>query len=228
MNKEQLKINLDKILNEVSKSKQSDAELIAVTKYVDIKVMEALYELGVRHFGENRAHEFLKKKEYFADKPDIQWHFIGRLQRRPVKDIINHIDYFHALDRISLAKEINKRAERIIPCFLQINISEESQKAGFGVNEVQAVVEELAEYEKICIIGLMTMAPYDISEKELHEIFVTLKELQSKVQALGLPHAPCKKVSMGMSQDYQIALEEGSNYIRVGQAIYEDVLIEEE
>ena len=176
--------------------------------------IQALYDLGQRHFGENRYPTLLEKQAALAQTaPDIVWHFIGRVQTRQVKEFINQIDYLHALDRFDLAKEIQKRADHPIKCFLQVNISGEPE-------QVFAAIEQLAPYDKIEIVGLMTMAPADALEGELHFFFKTLKHLQLLVQEAGYPHAPCTELSMGMSQDYTIATEEGASFLRVGSALF--------
>lgn len=214
-----LKDNIEQV-----KKQAQDAKLVAVTKYVDADMMRNLYEAGVHRMAENRSQALLEKQEALADiKDDIEWHFVGRLQRRPVKDIINRIDYLHSLDRMSLAKEVNKRAEKTIKCFLQVNISGEEQKAGFEAGEVLEAVDEIADYPKIEICGLMTMAPYEANEDELNHIFSTLKELKEEVEAQGLAHAPCHELSMGMSRDYHLAVEHGASYIRVGSALFEGI-----
>ena len=215
---EKLKQNIKNIYEQAG-----DAEVIAVTKYVDIEAMKSLYNQGVRLFAENRAQELLEKQDLLGDlNEEIEWHFIGRLQRRPVKDIINRIDYLHSLDRMSLVKEVDKRAEGIIKCFLQVNISQEEQKAGFAVEELEEVIQEIADYPNIEIIGLMTMAPYEAEEDELNHIFSSLKNEQEKIAALNLPYAPCQELSMGMSRDYHLAVAHGATYVRVGSAFFEE------
>lgn len=197
------------------------AELIAVTKFVDSQTTRQVIELGQLHLAENRSDKLLAKLEDLADiKDQVTWHFIGHLQSRQVKLIINQIDYLHSLDRRSLIKEIQKRADHPIRCFLQVNVSGEESKGGFEPNEVAEVIDFIKDYDKIHLVGLMTMAPVDASQEELHHYFKTLKDLQVKIADLGLDYAPCQEVSMGMSQDYPIALSEGASFIRIGQALF--------
>ncbi len=210
---------LDRIQKHSPEGKQP--QLVAVSKTVDADQIQALYDLGQRHFGENRYPAFLEKQAALAQTaPDIVWHFIGRVQTRQVKEFINQIDYLHALDRFDLAKEIQKRADHPIKCFLQVNVSGEESKTGYEPEQVFAAIEQLAPYDKIEIVGLMTMAPADALEGELHFFFKTLKHLQLLVQEAGYPHAPCTELSMGMSQDYSIASEEGASFLRVGSALF--------
>lgn len=210
---------LDRIQKHSPEGKQP--QLVAVSKTVGADQIQALYDLGQRHFGENRYPALLEKQAALAQTAsDIVWHFIGRVQTRQVKEFINQIDYLHALDRFDLAKEIQKRADHPIKCFLQVNVSGEESKTGYEPEQVFAAIEQLAPYDKIEIVGLMTMAPADALEGELHFFFNTLKHLQLLVQEAGYPHAPCTELSMGMSQDYTIATEEGASFLRVGSALF--------
>ncbi|MBG9988200.1 YggS family pyridoxal phosphate-dependent enzyme [Aerococcaceae bacterium DSM 111176] len=209
-------------IEQTIKSKQPNAKLVAVTKSVGEEEMREVFASGIKVIGENRVPSLLEKQKALADiREEIEWHFIGNLQTRPVKDMINQIDYLHSLDRIKLAKEIQKRAEKQVKCFLQVNVSGEDSKSGFSPDEVIDAVSELAAYDKIKIVGLMTMAPIDATEDELHNYFKLLKETQVSVANKNFSHAPCTELSMGMSQDYEIALEEGATHIRVGTALYE-------
>lgn len=200
-----------------------EAHLIAVTKYVDTDMTRAVLKEGIRHLGENRPDNFLAKKATVMDEFfDIKWHFIGHLQTRQVKKVIDEIDFLHSLDRPSLADEIQKRASNKVACFMQVNVSGEESKGGFEPDQVLDQVRAWAEYDKLEIVGLMTMAPIDASEDQLHQYFNNLRAIQISVQALGQSNAPCGDLSMGMSNDYQIALEEGATYIRLGSAIFSD------
>lgn len=201
--------------------KRSNVTLIAVTKAVSNEATKEIYDLGIRHLAENRPEGLQAKKTYLPDA-DIKWHYIGNLQTRKVKQVINEIDYFHALDRISLAKEIEKRAEHTINCFLEVNVTGEESKHGINPSEIEAFIDSLQDYSKIKIIGLMTMAPIDADEATIHKAFSTLYQLKEKIQAKGISYAPCTELSMGMSNDYQIAAEEGATFVRVGTALFKD------
>lgn len=214
-----VKSNLKQIESEIVESKKSDyssssINVIAVTKYVTIKRAKEAYDAGLRHFGENRVEGFLEKKAALPN--DAILHFIGSLQSRKVKEVINDVDYFHALDRMSLAKEINKRANHTIACFLQVNVSGEESKHGIRLEEVNEFIEAVKQYENIKIIGLMTMAPYTEDEQYIRTIFNKLRSKRDEIQQLNLDYAPCNELSMGMSNDYPIAIEEGASYIRIG------------
>ncbi|XKE93670.1 YggS family pyridoxal phosphate-dependent enzyme [Metaplanococcus flavidus] len=191
--------------------------LIAVTKQVGIKRTKEAIEAGIQHLGENRPEGFQKKFE--AIQHGAEWHFIGNLQSRKVKEIINDIDYLHSLDRLSLAKEIQKRAEHVIDCFVQVNVSKEDSKSGILPEDTLDFIKTLEQYDKINVVGLMTMAPNVEDEEVLRKVFRDLKALQLDVAEREWPHAPCTETSMGMSNDYLIAAQEGATFVRIGTAL---------
>ncbi|MFV0559641.1 MAG: YggS family pyridoxal phosphate-dependent enzyme [Enterococcus sp.] len=200
----------------------NEVTLIAVTKYVDSETTRKVIATGIKNIAENRAEKLIEKKHQLVDIPDIKWHLIGNLQRRKVKSIINEIDYFHALDSLRLAEEIEKRAEKTISCFVEVNVSGEESKQGIPPSEVHTFIESLAVYPKIKVVGLMTMAPFDATTEELHEVFHNLSMLRDTVRESKYAHAPCEELSMGMSQDFSVAIEEGATFIRVGRALLRD------
>lgn len=215
-----VKKNLEEIQNEIKEVCESvgrdpnEITLIAVTKYVTIDRAKEAINAGVKHIGENRTDEYLEKKQNID--LDAEWHFIGTLQSRKTREIVNKVDYIHSLDRRSLAREINRRSESKVNCFVQVNVSGEESKHGLNENEVLDFVETLKDYPNVHVVGLMTMAPYDSSEEELRKIFGTLRNLRDEVKAKNLSYAPCEYLSMGMSQDFHIAIEEGATHIRIG------------
>jgi pyridoxal phosphate enzyme (YggS family) len=215
--------NLQKIKEEIAaacvKSHRSPEEItiIAVTKYVSVERANEAIEAGIKDLGENYDEGLNAKWEVLKDKP--RWHYIGTLQTRKVKNIIDKVDYIHSLDRLSLAKEINKRADRKINCFVQVNVSGEESKHGMTPEEVPSFIEALKEFPNIVVAGLMTMAPFTEDETLLHRCFHSLKELQLAVQNMNLDYAPCTELSMGMSNDYSIAIEEGATMVRIGTAL---------
>jgi PLP dependent protein len=195
----------------------NEVKLIAVTKYVSIeRAMEAL-EAGIINLGENRDEGLLAKWEVLGDKP--LWHFIGSLQTRKVKNIIDKVEYIHSLDRISLAEEINKRAQKKVKCLVQVNVSQEQSKHGLAPEDVIDFIKSLQPYENISIEGLMTMAPFTDDEAQLRSCFQRLKNLRDQVKNCNLESAPCTELSMGMSNDFGIAIEEGATMIRIGTAL---------
>ncbi|GAA2899815.1 YggS family pyridoxal phosphate-dependent enzyme [Enterococcus pseudoavium] len=218
--------NLHRIEQEIQEScalvsrNPEDVTMVAVTKSVDSKTANELVELGVTDLAENRVDKLLEKKQDLAQHQQIKWHLIGNLQRRKVKLIINEIDYFHALDSLRLAQEIQKRAKQQIACFIEVNISGEESKHGIAPAELDLFIKELAALDKIKVIGLMTMAPYESSQAEIRTIFSSLKQLQEGVKEQNLQYAPCTELSMGMSQDFKTAIEEGATFVRIGTALF--------
>ena len=198
---------------------KDSVNIIAVTKYVDCETTQELVRTGIQHIGENRVDKFLDKYHALKDE-NLTWHLIGSLQRRKVKDVINYVDYFHALDSVKLAKEIDKRAEHVIKCFLQVNISKEESKHGFLVEDLELVLPELEKLENIQIVGLMTMAPFEASHEELNQIFEKAQQLQKELKKKQLNNMPLSELSMGMSRDYPEAIAHGSTYVRIGTAFF--------
>ena len=200
-------------------NRRDQVNVIAVTKYVDVATTEALVKTGIQHIGENRVDKFLEKYQALKDY-DLTWHLIGSLQRRKVKDVINLVDYFHALDSVKLAQEIQKRAEHPIKCFLQVNISGEESKHGFAPDELDDVLAEIAQLDKIEIVGLMTMAPFEASQDELQAIFAATHQLQKELQKKQLKNMPFTELSMGMSRDYDVAIANGATFVRIGTSFF--------
>ena len=200
-------------------NRQDPVNIIAVTKYVDVETAEALVKTGIQHIAENRVDKFLEKYQALKDY-NLTWHLIGSLQRRKVKDVINLVDYFHALDSVKLAQEIQKRAEHPIKCFLQVNISGEESKHGFSVDELDTVLADIAQLDKIRIVGLMTMAPFEVSQEELQDIFSKTHQLQKQLENKQLKNMPFSELSMGMSRDFEVAIANGATYVRIGSSFF--------
>ncbi|KXT73749.1 hypothetical protein STRDD10_01372 [Streptococcus sp. DD10] len=220
-----IKENKEQIFSDVAKAALGahrtvdDITIIAVTKYVDVDTARKVIDTGVLHIAENRVDKFLEKYQALKDSK-VKWHLIGTLQRRKVKDVINLVDYFHALDSLKLAQEIDKRAEHPIKCFLQVNVSGEPSKHGFNPNDLDEVLPRLANYSNLRIIGLMTMAPIDADEKELDLLFEKTHQLQLQLKAKQLPNMPFSDLSMGMSRDYASAIHHGSTFVRIGTSFF--------
>lgn len=214
--------NLNTISNKIDAAKKrsqatQDITIIAVTKQVSAERAIEAVEAGLIHLGENRPEGLLAKKSEMNNQ--AIWHYIGSLQSRKVKQVINEIDYLHSLDRFSLAEEINKRAEKTIKCFVQVNVSGEQSKHGLSKEDAIPFIESLQQFDKIQVVGLMTMAPNTDDEAIIRHVFRELKKLQQDVVALHLPFAPCQELSMGMSNDFDIAVEEGATFVRIGTAL---------
>lgn len=215
-NLENIQENIQAVCEKVNRS-SDEVKIIAVTKYVSTERAQEAIAAGVNNLGENRDEGLLEKQAVI--KNGAVWHYIGSLQSRKVKNIINKVDYIHSLDRMSLAKEIEKRANKPIKCFIQVNVSGEDSKQGLSKEEIIPFVKSLSDFKQIEVVGLMTMAPFTSDETVLRNCFRNLKLIQKEVLSLQLSHAPCKELSMGMSNDYQIAIEEGATMVRIGTAL---------
>ena len=214
-NAEQILARIHQSCDKVSRDIQEVCPIV-VTKNRTNEEIQEVYSLGFRHFAENRVEKLLERQEAFPQK-DIVWHLIGPLQKRKVKQIVNRIQYFHAIDRLSIMEEIEKRLDLPLKCFLEVNVSGEESKHGFSVEEVFEAFEVAKQYANIDIIGLMTMVPFDASEEEIRQYFHELKEITENIDS----EKPLQ-LSMGMSQDYPIAIEEGAHFIRIGTAWFEE------
>ena len=215
-----IKQNIEEIKKE--SNRQEEVNLMAVTKTVDVdKVLEAI-DAGITDIGENKPQELARKYEVIGDK--VRYHLIGTLQTNKVKYIIDKAYMIHSLDRIALCEEIQKRAEKIdkvINCLVQVNISKEESKHGLEEEKVIDFVKQVSsDYKNIHIKGLMTMAPFIDNEKEIRKVFKGLKDLSLEIKELNLPNVEMDTLSMGMSHDYKIAIEEGATIIRVGTSIF--------
>ena len=196
-----------------------NVRIVAATKYFDIDKTKEIIDAGIKDIGENRKDTFLAKYEAFKDLGRT-WHYFGVIKIPPKlsPSFIDSIDFLHSLDSIDLANAINKARKKVEPlkCFVQVNLSNNANKTGLNETRVIPFIKSLAKYEKIKVVGLMTIATYTFDDEVLENCFRTLKELQLEVQALNLPYAPCTELSMGMSNDYKLAVKYGATMIRIG------------
>jgi len=199
-------------------------KLVAVSKTKPIELIRDAYEAGQLDFGENKVQELREKPQQLPG--DIRWHMIGHLQTNKVKYIAPFIHLIHSLDSLKLLKEIDKQAakhRRVIPCLLQIHIAQEEHKFGFHEHELDAlfVNEAFRKLEHVKVLGLMGMATYTDDKAQIRKEFRGLRQLFDRLKgSLNLPNVEMKELSMGMSDDYRIAIEEGSTMIRVGSKIF--------
>ncbi|SFI59823.1 hypothetical protein SAMN02799624_01568 [Paenibacillus sp. UNC496MF] len=212
---------------------RSDIELIAVTKYVGVEQTQAVLRHGLTHMGENRWQDAAPKWNaitgggWDADRAHAPagqavWHFIGSLQTNKVKDVIGKFTYIHSLDRLSLAQAIDRRAEQlglVVPCFLQVNVSGEESKHGLAPEALLPFARELASLRHIRPAGLMTMAPLDAEGEQTRPVFRGLRELRDELNGSAVLAEPVRGLSMGMSGDFEIAVEEGATWLRLGTVL---------
>lgn len=194
-----------------------DITLVAATKYGDSGDLRTLFNAGVTNFGENRVDAFLDKYETLKNL-NIHWHFIGHLQRNKAHLVIDKIEYLHSLDSLGLVDFIDKHRTSPLNCFVEVSINLEENKNGVPYYEAKDFVEQCLEYKNVKIVGLMMMAKADSSDDSLRLQFRELRELQEEIQNdlhISLPY-----LSMGMSDDYKIAIEEGATHIRLGRILF--------
>ncbi len=193
--------------------------IIGVTKTVGIEVIGHAITAGIRDFGENRVQEFLGKYGLF---PDMNWHFIGTLQTNKVKDVVGKACLIHSVDSIRLLDTIDRKAGEIgvvQPVLLEVNVAAEQSKHGFSPDEVADALLEACRSENVLVRGLMTMAPYARPE-QVRWVFRELRELRDSLKASPLDGVELDELSMGMTNDYRVAVEEGATMVRVGRAIF--------
>lgn len=204
-----------------SKNKDTDVMLIAVSKTKPLKDIEVAYQNGIRNFGENKVQEMVEKYELMPK--DIKWHMIGHLQRNKVKYIVPFVQMIHSLDTVRLAEEIEKQAEkisRIIPVLVEVNMAREESKFGLMEEDVIPFLKLIAGFEHLKICGLMTSAPYVDDSNENRAIFHKISQLAVDINLENIDNISMDFLSMGMSNDYLVAVEEGSNLVRVGTGIF--------
>ena len=212
--------NIEKSLQKSGRI-DNKVHLIAVTKTVGIDRIKEALELGLKNIGENRAQELVKKYDIIGDKTN--YHMIGHLQTNKVRNIIDKVSLVHSLDRLSLAKELNKRAKKqdlVMDVLIQVNVAEEESKYGLNVDEVIPFLEKILEYNNIKVKGLMTIAPFAEDPEEIRWVFRDLRRLSEVISSKGYENVEMEFLSMGMTNDYEVAIEEGSNMIRVGTGLF--------
>ena len=212
--------NIQQACDKVSRSRE-DVTLIAVSKTKPISVLQEAYDLGVRVFGENKVQELTEK--YEALPKDIHWHMIGHLQTNKVKYIIDKVELIHSVDSLHLAKQIEKEAVKKgvdAQILVQVNIAQEDTKFGIDGPEVMSLVEEISKFPHVHIRGLMTSAPFVANPEENRCYFKKLHKLFVDIREKNIDNVSMDILSMGMTNDYEVAIEEGATMVRVGTGIF--------
>ncbi len=222
-----LKENYEKVEEEIEKAceksgrKRSDVTLISVSKTKPVEMLQEAYDLGARDFGENKVQELVEKYRVLPD--DIKWHMIGHLQRNKVKDVIDKAALIHSVDSLRLAQTIEKEAEKkdlTVNILLEVNVAKEETKYGILPEDAEELTEEIAKLPRIRIQGLMTIAPYVEDPEENRLIFRGLHKIAVDIAKKNIDNVNMNVLSMGMTNDYQVAIEEGATMIRVGTGIF--------
>ncbi len=198
-----------------------DVTLIAVSKTKPVSAIMEAYEHGIREFGENKVQELTQKAEVLPK--DIRWHMIGHLQRNKVKYVVGKAALIHSVDSVRLAEEISREAVKkqiTVSILIEVNIAGEDSKFGVSPGETEALIREIAKLPGIHIEGLMTIAPYVDDAEENRQYFSALKQLSVDIKRKNIDNVNMDVLSMGMTGDYMVAVEEGASYVRVGTGIF--------
>ena len=219
--------NIDEINARIARAaersgrKKEDILLLAVTKTIDIPRIKQVVDYGLTQLGENKVQEIVDKYDTLGS--DVKWHLIGHLQTNKVKYIIDKVDLIHSVDSIKLAQEINKRAEqenKIMNILIEVNIAEEESKFGVKPEETENLIAEISQMKNICVKGLMTVAPFVENSEENRNYFSQMRQLLVDINAKNMNNVNMDVLSMGMTGDYEVAIEEGATIVRIGTGIF--------
>ncbi len=223
-----IKENIDEILKRTAAAAMrsgrspEDITVIAVSKTVDAERAREAVEGGLVNLGENRVQELVSKYEQLSDI-GVKWHLIGNLQKNKVKYIIDKTTLIHSVENLELANEINKRAQKnniISNVLIELNIGEEESKFGLDEENVYSFVKDMEQFENIKVLGLMTVAPFSENPEDIRWVFKKMKGIYDKISGMKLKNTEMKYLSMGMTNDFEIAIEEGANIVRIGTAVF--------
>ena len=216
----QVQKNIEESCRNVNRD-PGEVTLIAVSKTKPVEMLREAYDAGARVFGENKVQEIVDKYDHMPS--DVKWHMIGHLQRNKVKYIVDKVAMIHSVDSFRLAETIEKEAAKknvTVPILIEVNVAQEESKYGLKPEEVLPFIEEIADFSHIQIKGLMTIAPYVENAEENREIFRELKKLSVDIAAKNINHVTMSVLSMGMTGDYMVAVQEGATMVRVGTGIF--------
>jgi hypothetical protein len=215
-----LKVN-ERILQACKRSGRDPQEikLVAITKSVAIKQVKEAVDAGCRLFGENYVQEAREKIKKIK-LPSVKWHFTGHLQKNKAKDAVGLFDMIHSVDKLGLAKELNKRTEEPLKVLMQINIGDEKTKGGVSINEAPEFAREIGKLNNIVLKGLMIIPPYHEDAEMTRPYYTTIRSVAERINREQIPGVVLSELSMGMSHDFEVAIEEGATFIRVGRALF--------
>lgn len=219
-NLEQVRKNIDEACRMAGRDPK-EVTLIAVSKTKPVSMLKEAYDAGARCFGENKVQEIMDKHPHLPE--DIQWHMIGHLQRNKVKYIVDKVSMIHSVDSLRLAQTIEQEAAKhnvCVPVLLEVNVAQEESKFGLKMDEVLPLIETIADFPHIKVQGLMTIAPYVENAEDNRDFFRQLKKLSVDIEAKNINNVSMSVLSMGMTGDYQVAVQEGATMVRVGTGIF--------
>lgn len=222
-----IKENLEEVREKIRQAcqrsgrREKEVTLISVSKTKPVEMLEEAYEAGSRDFGENRVQEIMEK--YGQMPEDVRWHMIGHLQKNKVRQVIDKAVLIHSVDTVELAEQIEKDAAKrdlTVDILLEVNVAEEESKFGFRTEEVEAAVMKIKDLPHVHIKGLMTIAPFVSNSEDNREVFKKLYQLYVDIRSKNIDNVNMSVLSMGMTGDYEVAIEEGATMIRVGTGIF--------
>lgn len=219
-NLEQVRKNIDEACRMAGRDPK-EVTLIAVSKTKPVSMLKEAYDAGARCFGENKVQEIMDKHPQLPE--DIQWHMIGHLQRNKVKYIVDKVSMIHSVDSLRLAQTIEQEAAKhnvCVPVLLEVNVAQEESKFGLKMDEILPLIETIADFPHIKVQGLMTIAPYVENAEDNRDFFRQLKKLSVDIEAKNINNVSMSVLSMGMTGDYQVAVQEGATMVRVGTGIF--------
>ena len=219
-NLEQVRKNIDEACRMAGRDPK-EVTLIAVSKTKPVSMLKEAYDAGARCFGENKVQEIMDKHPQLPE--DIQWHMIGHLQRNKVKYIVDKVSMIHSVDSLRLAQTIEQEAAKhnvCVPVLLEVNVAQEESKFGLKMDEVLPLIETIADFPHIKVQGLMTIAPYVENAEDNRDFFRQLKKLSVDIEAKNINNVSMSVLSMGMTGDYQVAVQEGATMVRGGTGIF--------
>ncbi len=207
------------MLEELRKTIPSHVALVAVSKGQPIEKIRAALQAGQTIFGENYVQELIEKATALSAH-NIEWHFLGHLQRNKIGKVLPHISFLHSLDSVALAAQLEARLQKPLPCCLEINIGQEPSKSGILPGDAMEIAQQLSPFTKIKLVGLMAIPPSGKNAEASRPYFQALRELRDQINAKKILSEPMRELSMGMSEDYQVAIQEGATIVRIGTAIF--------
>ncbi|MEN8221645.1 MAG: YggS family pyridoxal phosphate-dependent enzyme [Acidobacteriota bacterium] len=220
-----IKQNYEKILSNVEracvrvKRDPKQVKILGVCKNQPSEKLIEAYECGLRYFGENKTQEAEEHRLALEGK-EINWHFIGKLQKNKINRVLKSFDFIESVDSVKSLEHIHKRVDKEIETFIEINIGEEKNKSGFTIDGLKKALNYISMLNRVKIVGLMTIPPFDEDPEIMRPHFRKMNELKDEINGLGLDNFDIKDLSMGMSNDYEVALEEGATIIRIGTALF--------
>ncbi len=220
-----IKENYEGILNNVkkicerTKTDPDTIKILGVCKNQPVEKIVEAYECGIRYFGENKTQEAEEHQAAMVGR-DVKWHFIGKLQKNKINRVLNSFDFIESVDSVKSLEHIHKRVDKEIETFIEINIGEEKNKSGFTIDGLKKALNYISMLNRVKVVGLMAIPPFDDDPENMRPYFSKMRELKEEINGFNLKNFEIKDLSMGMSNDYEIALEEGATIIRIGTALF--------